>query len=44
MGTVKQDITAAQSERDKAVEDYNKISSRYNELQNAQEDLIRGKC
>jgi len=42
MGTVKQDITAAQSERDKAVEDYNKISSKYNELQNAQEDLIKG--
>jgi len=40
--TVKQVITAAQTERDKAVDDYNKISSRYNELQNAQEDLIKG--
>jgi chemotaxis protein MotB len=42
MGTVKQDISAAQIARDKAVEDYNKISSKYNELQNAQEDLIKG--
>src|SRR5450759_2611646 len=42
IGTVKQDITTAQSEHDKAVEDYNKISAKYSELQNAQEDLIRG--
>jgi chemotaxis protein MotB len=42
MGTVKQDITTAQSARDKAVEDYNKISANYSELQNAQEDLIKG--
>ena len=42
MGTVKQDITTVQSARDKAVEDYNKISARYSELQNAQEDLIKG--
>lgn len=42
MGVVKQEITAAQSSRDKAVEDFSKISSKYNELQNAQEDLIRG--
>ena len=42
MSTVNQDITAAQNERDKAVEDYNRISSKYNELQNAQEDLIKG--
>jgi chemotaxis protein MotB len=40
--TVKQVITAAQNERDKAVNDYNKISSRLNELQNAQEDIIKG--
>jgi chemotaxis protein MotB len=39
---VKQDITAAESSRDKALEDYNKISGRYNELQSAQEDLIKG--
>jgi chemotaxis protein MotB len=42
MGTVKQDITAAQAARDKAVEDYNRISSKYTELQNAQEDLVKG--
>ena len=42
MGFVKQDITTAQSERNKAVEDYNKISGKYRDLQNAQEDLIRG--
>ena len=36
------DIAAAQNERDKAVEDYNRISSKYTELQNAQEDLIKG--
>lgn len=42
MAKVKQDITAAQISRDKAVEDYNKISSKYSELQNAQEDLVRG--
>jgi chemotaxis protein MotB len=42
IGTVKQDITIAQGERNRAVEDFNKISSKYNELQTAQEDLIRG--
>ena len=42
LSTVNQDITAAQNERDKAVEDYNRISSKYSELQNAQEDLIKG--
>ncbi len=42
MGNIKQEITTAQSARDKAVEDFNKISSRYTELQNAQEDLIKG--
>jgi chemotaxis protein MotB len=40
--TVQQDITAAQNERDKAVDEYNKISTKYTELQNAQEDLIKG--
>jgi chemotaxis protein MotB len=39
---MKDDISAAQSARDKALEDYNKISGRYNELQNAHDDLIRG--
>ena len=42
MSKVKQDIAVAQSSRDKAVEDFNKITGRYNELQNAQEDLIKG--
>jgi len=42
MSKVKQDITTAESSRDKALEDYNKISGRYSELQNAQEDLIKG--
>ncbi|MFH0842948.1 MAG: OmpA family protein [Bacteroidota bacterium] len=32
-------VTAA---RDKALEDYNNISAKYNDLQNAQEELIRG--
>lgn len=42
MGTVKQDILAAQNERDKAVAEFNRISAKYDELQNAQENLIRG--
>jgi chemotaxis protein MotB len=39
---VTQDITVARSARDRAVEDFNKISSKYNELQNAQEELLKG--
>ncbi|MCE5345244.1 MAG: OmpA family protein [Bacteroidales bacterium] len=39
---VKDDLSKAESERDKALGDYNKISAKYSELQNAQEDLIRG--
>ena len=42
MGTVKKDIADAQVARDKAVEDYSKISAKYNELQNAQEELVNG--
>jgi chemotaxis protein MotB len=42
MGIVKQDIATAQSARDKALEDFNNISAKYKELQNAQEDLIKG--
>jgi chemotaxis protein MotB len=42
LGSVKKDISAAQNARDKAVEDYSRISAKYNELQNAQEDLIKG--
>lgn len=41
-GTVKEDLAKAQSERDAAREDYNKLLSRYNDLQVAQEDLIKG--
>lgn len=39
---VKDDISQAERERDKAIEDYRTIFSRYNDLQNAQEELIRG--
>lgn len=42
MGKVKQDLSKAKSERDKAVEDLGKVSSKYTELQNAQEDLVKG--
>lgn len=42
ISTVKEDIAKVQSERDKAIEDYNKTASKFSELQNAQEDLIRG--
>jgi chemotaxis protein MotB len=42
LGTVKEDISKTQSERDKALENFNSISARYNELQNAQEELIKG--
>jgi chemotaxis protein MotB len=42
MGTLKQDIVKTQNQRNKAVEDFNKISSKYDELQNAQEALVRG--
>ncbi len=40
--TVQQVITSARNERDKALQDYNRMSAKYNELQNAQEDLIKG--
>jgi chemotaxis protein MotB len=42
VGSAEHDITAAQNERDKAVDDYNRISLKYTELQNSQEDLIKG--
>jgi chemotaxis protein MotB len=42
VGSVQDDITAAQNERDKAIDGYNRISTKYTELQNAQEDLIKG--
>lgn len=41
-GTIQNEITSAQNERDKAVEDYNRMSAKYSELQNAQDDLIKG--
>ncbi|HZY24714.1 MAG TPA: hypothetical protein VFE71_02715, partial [Bacteroidales bacterium] len=40
--TIQQVITAAQNERDRAVQDYNRMSAKYTELQNAQEDLVKG--
>jgi chemotaxis protein MotB len=40
--TMKQDLIKTQSERDKAKEDYNKLLGQVNDLQNAQEDLIKG--
>jgi len=42
VNNIKEDIAEAQSERDKAISDYNIISGRYNDLQNAQEELIKG--
>jgi chemotaxis protein MotB len=42
VGSAEHDINAAQNERDKAVDDYNRISLKYTELQNSQEDLIKG--
>jgi chemotaxis protein MotB len=42
VGSAERDIDAARNERDKAVDDYNRISLKYTELQNSQEDLIKG--
>ena len=42
MGKIRQDFALAEIERNKAKEDLNIISGRYNDLQNAQDDLIRG--
>jgi chemotaxis protein MotB len=39
---VKKTIETVEADRNRAVEDYNKILAKYTELQNAQEDLIRG--
>jgi chemotaxis protein MotB len=41
-GNAEHDIAVARNERDKAVDDYNRISLKYTELQNSQEDLIKG--
>jgi chemotaxis protein MotB len=40
--TLREDLTKAQAERDKASENYNILTGKYNNLQNAQEELIRG--
>jgi chemotaxis protein MotB len=40
--TMKQDLARLQNERDRAKEDYNKLLGQVNDLQNAQEDLIKG--
>jgi chemotaxis protein MotB len=40
--TIKLEMTTVRTEKDKAVEELNKISAKYDELQNAQEDLIKG--
>jgi chemotaxis protein MotB len=42
MGKIRQDFALAEIERNKAKEDLNIISGRYNDLQNAQDDLIKG--
>jgi chemotaxis protein MotB len=42
MGSIKQEISAVLTEKDKAVDDFSRLSARYDELQSAQEDLIKG--
>jgi chemotaxis protein MotB len=42
MSKSRQDLTLAEIERNKAKDELNIISARYNDLQNAQEDLIKG--
>jgi chemotaxis protein MotB len=42
IGTIKDDIARVTGERDKAVDDYNRTAAKFIDLQNAQEDLIRG--
>ncbi len=42
MGKLRQDFALAEIERNKAKDDLNIISGRYNDLQNAHEDLIKG--
>jgi chemotaxis protein MotB len=37
-----QEITTARDERDRAVNDFSRMKAKYAEMQNAQEDLIRG--
>jgi chemotaxis protein MotB len=42
ISTASKELAAARSERDKAIGDYNTLSSKYDDLQNAQEALIKG--
>lgn len=42
MGKIRQELNVAENERDEAIEDLNILTSRYNDLQIAQEDLIHG--
>ncbi len=42
MTGVQEEISNMKVERDKALEEFNNISTKYNDLQNAQEELIRG--
>jgi chemotaxis protein MotB len=41
-GKIKQELELATTERDKVKDDLNSLTVRYNEIQNAQEDLIKG--
>lgn len=42
IGVAGRDLAEAQNERDKALAEFNKLSGKYDELQNAQEAMIRG--
>jgi chemotaxis protein MotB len=42
MGDIKKDLALAETELNRAKEDLNIINGRYNDLQNAQDELIRG--
>ena len=42
IASITQELNSTKISRDKATEDYNKISGKYSELQNAQEDLVKG--
>jgi chemotaxis protein MotB len=39
---IKDSILAVQADRDRALQDYNRINSKYIDLQNAQDDLVKG--
>jgi len=41
-GTIREDLASASSELNRVREEYSVLSGRYNDLQNAQEELIRG--